>query len=153
VAPKRSNPIFAPNDDVPILLPGLLRLVLLQIRKIATILRQAGALKRLTNRNPWIAEALSRRLNHVAIGPSRHHAILQLAGGGQIAREPDADRKQDNDNDKAGDGAIAAFGLVVLRRITPGIIFGIVRGLGHFARVSGGNSARFYHNPLAKRYA
>src|ERR1700730_9561479 len=121
----------------PILLTSLSRLVLLQIRKIATILRRTGSLESPDESRSGIAGALSRRLDHVAIGPACHHAILQLAGGGEIAREPDADRKQDDGNNKAGDGAVAVFRLVVLLRIVLGIAlaiaFGIVFGLGHFA--------------------
>lgn len=64
-------------------------------------------------RDPWLPAKLSRRLDHVAIGPPRHHAILQLARSRQIAREPDADGNQDDGNHKAGDGPLAIVGLVV----------------------------------------
>jgi len=113
----------------PILLKGLSRLVLLQIRKIATILRQAEALQNLDESRSQLAEALSRRLDHVAIGPARHHAILQLAGGGQIACEPETDRKQHDGDHEACDGARAAVGLVVLFRIALRIVLEIVFGI------------------------
>jgi hypothetical protein len=58
---------------------------------------------------------LSRRLDHIAIGAARHDAVLHLAGCGQIAREPDSDRKQDNGDQKAGDGAAAVIALVGIR--------------------------------------
>ena len=59
--------------------------------------------------------ALSRRLDHVAIGASRHDAVLHLAGSGQIAREPDSNGKQDNGDQEAGDGAAAVIALVGIR--------------------------------------
>jgi hypothetical protein len=46
---------------------------------------------------------LSRRLDHVAIGSARHHAVLQPASGGKFVRKPNADHKQDNRDDQARD--------------------------------------------------
>ena len=90
----------------PILLTGFSRPVLLQIRKIATILRRiAGAPNR-------ACSALSRGLDHIAIGPPRHHAVLHLAGSGEIAREPHADREQDDGDDQAGDRAAPVVALL-----------------------------------------
>src|SRR5690242_2752383 len=115
----------------PTLLTGLLRLVLLQIRKIATILRQAGRLESPDESHSRIGWGLSRGLDHVAIGPPRHDAVLQLAGSRQIAREPDADRKQHNGDHEAGDGAATVLRLVVLLPIAVEIILGagIIFGL------------------------
>ena len=56
---------------------------------------------------------LSGRLDDVAVGPSRHQAILHLADGGQIAREPYPDRQQNQRDDQSGDrtaAIIASFG-------------------------------------------
>jgi hypothetical protein len=50
---------------------------------------------------------LSGRLDHVAVGSSRHHAILHFAGRGQIARQPHPDGEQDSSDDEPGDGAAA----------------------------------------------
>jgi hypothetical protein len=44
---------------------------------------------------------LLRGLDHVAIGSARHHAILQLAGRAQLAREPDAKGKQHDGDHKS----------------------------------------------------
>jgi hypothetical protein len=61
------------------------------------------------------AARLSRRLDHVAIGAPRHDAVLQLAGGGQVARKPDPDGKQDDSDDKAGNSAAPIVALVGIR--------------------------------------
>jgi hypothetical protein len=55
----------------------------------------------------------SGRLDDVAVGSARHDAILHLAGGGQIMRQPHPDRQQDDRDDEPGDGAsaiVAPFG-------------------------------------------
>jgi hypothetical protein len=44
------------------------------------------------------ATGLLRRLDGVAIGAARHQAILHLAGGREVAGEPDSDGKQHNDD-------------------------------------------------------
>jgi hypothetical protein len=61
----------------------------------------------------------SRGLDHVAVGPPRHDAVLQLARRSEIARKPDSDCEQNDDNDKAGNRAatIVRFGLSALSRI------------------------------------
>jgi hypothetical protein len=89
---------------------------LLQIRKIATILRRFGRISPVWPEDGRIggsnAARLSRRLDHIAIGAPRHDAILQSAGSGQVVRKPDADSKQDNCDQKAGNGAAAVVALV-----------------------------------------
>jgi len=72
---------------------------------------------------------LSRRLDHVAIGATRQHAILQLAGSRQIARKPDADSEQHDGDHQTRDGTVAIFRLVVLFRMA----LGAVVGIGHLA--------------------
>jgi hypothetical protein len=108
------------------LLTGLSCLVLLQIRKIATILRRlcviATAIE-LRRIGPAGRASLSRRLDHVAIGSAGQHAVLQLARRGEIMGEPDPDRKQDDRDHKAGDRAAAVVTL-----------FGV--GFGHGTVVS-----------------
>ena len=59
--------------------------------------------------------SLSGRLDDVAIGAPGHHAILHLAGGGEIAGEPDADREQDNGDEEPGDGPKAAIAGILFR--------------------------------------
>jgi hypothetical protein len=95
------------------LLTGKTRRVLLQISKIATILRQVCGLR--IGESP-ARLTLSRRLDDVAIGAPRHHAILQSAGRGQIARKPDSNREQDGGDHEACDRAatVIGFGLSVL---------------------------------------
>jgi hypothetical protein len=83
---------------------------LLQIRKIATILRRFGRANQIA-----ATAALSRRLDHVAIGASGHDAVLKLAGSGQIVREPYPDGKQDHGDDEAGNGTTAIVALVGIR--------------------------------------
>ena len=53
------------------------------------------------------AANLARRLDHIAIGPPRHHAVLQLAGGRQVVGKPQADTEDHRGNDQSGDGAAA----------------------------------------------
>ena len=83
------------------------RHILRRGRKASEPLRIAGA---------GGTRVLSRRLDHVAIGPARHHAVLHLACGGKIARKPDADRKQHDRDDEPGNRAaavVAGIGLTV----------------------------------------
>lgn len=68
--------------------------------------------------------ALSRGLDDVAIGPPRHHAVLHLAGSGEIAREPYADHEQDDGDDEADDRAAA-------------VVAGLLLGIGHRAIFKG----------------
>jgi len=89
------------------LLIGLWLFVLLQIRKIATILRAQGSRNRIGSGPP-----LLRWLDCVAIGPPWHQAVLHLAGGGQIVREPHPDRQQDDRDDQARDRAAPVVALL-----------------------------------------
>ena len=49
---------------------------------------------------------LAGRLDHVAIAASRHQAILQLAGGGEVPGKPQADTEKYGGNDQPGDGHV-----------------------------------------------
>ncbi len=121
-----------------VLLTGKTRLVLLQISKIATNLRQVYGL--MVGESPLPARgALSRWLDDVAIGSPGHHAILQLAGRSQIARKPNSDRKQDGGDHEARDRAAT----VIVFRLS--VLFGI----GHRADQRYSAARRFYHDRTA----
>ena len=84
-------------------------------------------------------DRLSSRLDGIAIGPPGHQAVLHLAGRGEIAREPDADTEQHDDDHEADDRAtavVAGFGIIVVGIIVVG--GAIVGWVGHHAVMSGG---------------
>jgi hypothetical protein len=114
------NPSFAvrlavetANRHGPSLLTGFVAACLLQISKIATILRQTA------NRNDderAEPSRLLRGLDGVAIAAARHQAILHLARGREVAGEPDPDGQQHNGDHQADDRAapviaVAMFGI------------------------------------------
>jgi hypothetical protein len=104
------------------LLTGMSRLVLLQISKIATILRRTRGLRIAFHRRRPI---LSRRLDDVAIGPPGHHTVLHLARRSEIAGEPDSHSEQDDgDNETHNRTATIVVGFLWL-----------VLGVGHRAVV------------------
>src|SRR5437763_17162328 len=122
----------------PIVLTGLSRLVLLQIRKIATILRRFEVFE---SRFSARFRALSRGLDDVAIGPPRHHAVLHLAGSREMAREPYADHEQDDGDNEPGDRATA-------------VVTGLLLGIGHRAGVYGCRKRTpLLARPRGKRHA
>jgi hypothetical protein len=95
------------------LLAGFVAPCLLQIRKIATILRQSdGGLRIVTMMNGPVG--LSRRLDSIAIGAARHDTVLQLACGRKVAGEPDSDREQDNGNDQPDHRAAPVIAIVLV---------------------------------------
>jgi len=52
---------------------------------------------------------LSGWFDDVAVASSRHHAILQLAGGCELVGEPNADREESNRDNQAGDRSAPAI--------------------------------------------
>lgn len=78
------------------LLPAFCARFSLKIGKIPTILRREASDFACESRVPSM-----RGLDHVAIGTTRHDAILQLAGGGEVVREPQSDRQQDDDDQQS----------------------------------------------------
>src|SRR4051794_36703879 len=77
--------------------------------------------KRLRSRQFFVrtiwGRPLAGRLDDIAIAAARHHAILQLAGGGEVWGEPQTDTENHGGNDQACDSAAAAVaGLGLCRR-------------------------------------
>ncbi len=63
-----------------------------------------------------------RRLDGIAIAAARHQAVLHLAGGREVAREPDPDRQQHNGDNEPGERAapVIAIAMSIIERLPAG---------------------------------